>query len=519
MSTKQQKDGGNKNIKFIKNPLNQKTNQKANINDIDVTISRFDGNILGVSEPNNKPKPKPILLNKSVGRGNSSKNIKIKNENNNIISKKIQKNEEIKLKIEEINSETLKEKGKLLDEINTYNNKLSQQQKEINDLNKENYNLIAKLKDIRNELDSNVKIAKIFNLKFTELKKKKKNLQKKINCREEELKIEIKNKERETKEKEKIKKLLEENKEKREIFLNDEKNILENYIQTLQKDIKKLQSILNQHIYCSKNIYNLRNIKNFLENDYEFELKKLNMPEESIPIKKKSKSTTNNKIKLEKKSKEKEIIEINKNSKNYIYKQFELAQRNYIKNYGSSIPKTNTINESETIQDRKNLFLNEEINVLKKVIPEKNINQFNERYNNLLTEKQLLKERMKKNSTLVNEINNHKMLISYSEVKKKELLIAKTGLKSDFVKNRKLIETLNQKIIELNKEIKIQNNILKHKNKENQNYKKHLLDMQDKINNGKLILKKNLKDENNKNDVEEEEKEENEEEEEENNDS
>ena len=69
MSTKQQKDGGNKNIKFIKNPLNQKASQKTNVNDIDATISRFDGNILGVSEPNNKPKPKPILLNKSVGRG------------------------------------------------------------------------------------------------------------------------------------------------------------------------------------------------------------------------------------------------------------------------------------------------------------------------------------------------------------------------------------------------------------------------------------------------------------------
>ena len=142
MSKNQQKDIGNKNIKFIKNPLNQKTSQKTNTNDIDVTISRFDGNILGVSGSKNKPKP--ILLNKSVGRGNSSKNININkdNNNNNTINKKKQnKKEDIKLKIEEINSEILNEKGKFLDEVTTYNNQLSQQQKEINDLNKENYYL------------------------------------------------------------------------------------------------------------------------------------------------------------------------------------------------------------------------------------------------------------------------------------------------------------------------------------------------------------------------------------------
>ena len=519
MSKNQQKEVGNKNIKFIKNPLNQKTNQKTNTNDIDESISRFNGNILGVSGQKNKPKP--ILLNKSVGRGNSSKNINNNKENNNIINtKKRNKKEDIKLKIEEINSEILNEKGKFLDEVTTYNNQLSQKQKEINDLNKENYNLISKLKDIRNELDANVKLAKIFSLKFTQLEKEEKNLEKKINVREEEIKIEIKNNEREKKEQEKMQKLLEENKENREIILNDEKNNLENYVQTLQKDIKKLQSLLNEHIYCAKNINNMRNVKNLLDNDYQFELKKLNMPEETeVPIKKKSKSYTKNKIKLKKNNnKEKEKIEINPSAKNFIYKQFELAQKNYIKNYGS-IPNIKTINESETIQDRKNLFLSEEINVLKQILPERNINQFNERYNNLLTEKQLIKDRMKKNNAIVNEINNHKMLINYSAVRKKELLITKTGLKSDLVKNRKLMETLNQKIIELNKEIKVQNNILKHKNKENQNYKKHLLDIQNKINNGKLILKQNLNDENenrnNKSEAEEIE-EENEEDEEEN---
>ena len=241
MSKNQQKEVGNKNIKFIKNPLNQKTSQKTNTNDIDESISRFNGNILGVSGQKNKPKP--ILLNKSVGRGNSSKNINNNKENNNIINtKKRNKKEDIKLKIEEINSEILNEKGKFLDEVTTYNNQLSQKQKEINDLNKENYNLISKLKDIRNELDANVKLAKIFSLKFTQLEKEEKNLEKKINVREEEIKIEIKNNEREKKEQEKMQKLLEENKENREIILNDEKNNLENYVQTLQKDIKKLQS-------------------------------------------------------------------------------------------------------------------------------------------------------------------------------------------------------------------------------------------------------------------------------------
>ena len=55
----------------------------------------------------------------------------------------------------------------------------------------------------------------------------------------------------------------------------------------MQKYIKKLRFSLNENIYCTKNINNMKNVKNLLDNDYQFELKKLNMPEDIVPIKKK----------------------------------------------------------------------------------------------------------------------------------------------------------------------------------------------------------------------------------------
>ena len=426
----------------------------------------------------------------------------------------------------------MKESGSFIDEVNTYNIKLTQQQKEINLLNEENMEFLSKLTDIRNEMDSKIKLAKIFNLKFQKLEKEEKELKSTINCKEEEKKIEIKNSIREKHEKEKMQKLLEENKENREILLKNEIKQLEQNFELLNNEIKELKSIVSEHKYCEKSINILKHTKSLFANEYEFEIKKLNMLNDKI-IEEKAKKEKVLKIKLVRKKfnkdkdkdgyedKKKEKIEINEGAKNFIYKQFELANKNYVKRAGNNYLR---VNESSNFEKPKKLFLNEEIDVLGQIMPEKNIYKFNERYNSLEHEKQLIEERMKNFRTIKNEINNNKNLIDYSQMKIKEQNVIKAGFKSNFIKNKKTAEAINNKIKEIAKEIKAYDNLLKYKNKETNNYKKYLYEFQQKIDSGKLIMKKNIEEENdiennyrgeeendidNHNDVEENEEEEN----------
>ena len=500
MSLNKHKENVSQKFKLKKGPQN-KTSTSIN-NDSEPSISKFEGTILGTQSTKNEKKP--ILLNKAVGKGaipkKSNKNVKFVNINKNNDNKI--NIEELESKLDNIKSELLKENGSFIDEINTYNTKLSQQQKEINLLNKENADFLSNLTGLRNEMDSKIKLAKIFNLKHLKLQKEEKELKSSINCREEEKKIELKNSLREKKEKEKMQLLLEENEENREILLHNEIKQLEQKIKLLKNETQNLKFIINEHEYCKKTINNLKHTKSLLANEYDFEIKKLNMFNDKI-VEENTKKEKVLKIKLikkksnidnkDKEDKKKEKIEIKTSAKNFIYKQFELANKNYIKKAGDNYFR---INESSNIQKPKKLFLNQEIDVLRQIIPEKNIYKFNERYNSLEYEKKIIEERMKNFKTVKNEINNNKNLIDYSQMKIKEQKIIKAGLKSDFIKYKKTAEAINNKIKELAKEIKIYDNLLKYKNKENNNYRKHLYDLQQKINSDNSIKKQNLEEEN-----------------------
>ena len=136
MSLNKPKENASQKFKLKKGPQNKTTT--AINNNSEQSISKFEGNILGTQS--SKRNNKPILLNKAVGKGaspkKSNKNVKFVNitkNNDNKINI-----EELESKLDNIKSELVKENGLFIDEINTYNAKLSQQKKEINALNKEN---------------------------------------------------------------------------------------------------------------------------------------------------------------------------------------------------------------------------------------------------------------------------------------------------------------------------------------------------------------------------------------------
>ena len=424
-----------------------------------------------------------------------------KNDNYNINNKKKIIINELKTKLDNLNFEFIKERQSFINELNIYNKTIAQKENGIKEIKTEINDLINKLKDIKNELDSHAKLSQIFKLKLNELDKKEKEIKSSIRAREEEIKNEIKNMNKIKKEKERIQKLINENKENRENILNNEYESLNNNIKNLQNEINNLKYLLNVHQDCQKYKNILKNAKNVLENEYEFEIKKINMlkaiDEEKDNKNKQIKKLLFNRIKNKKKvikNNSQKNIELSKRTKSYIYQQFDLVQKSYNKN---SFEVSNIFNESLSIQKPRDLFLSEEKKILKTIIPERNLNIYNERYNDLEKQKKLIEEKIKNNKSIINEINNHKNLINYSSIKIKQQFIVKTAIKAEFIRYRNYVAKLNKKIKEINKEIKIQDNILKIKNKENNNYKNHLFYLQKKIKKGKLILKINLEDENN----------------------
>ena len=378
MSNNEPKENIKKKIKILNNPLNRNLNKNSNIKDSNISISKLEGNIPGSTKI--KKSKNMLINNKLIGTEDNNVFKGNKNKKKKLII------EELKQKIDDLNTKIITEKQSCLDELYTYNKKISEQEKLINELNNDNFDLLNKLKNIKNEADNHIKLIKLFNVKEHELEKNEKRLKVSINCIEEEIKIEIKNIKTEIKEKGRIKQLLDENNINRENILKNECNSLENVIQQLQSEIKKLEFLSNEHQYCQKYKDALRNTKNILENEYEFEIKKINMfnrdnKEQNFNIKCLNINNINKKNFIKNKS------QINIKTKNYINQKFELAHKNYVRNSSEVL---NIINQSHSVNKHNNLFLNEEISVLKEIIPEKSINKYNERYINLENEKRLI---------------------------------------------------------------------------------------------------------------------------------
>jgi hypothetical protein len=364
MSNDNPKETLEKKIELITSPTNQSVDIQFQIKQPNIAISKFEGNILGIPEERNTRR----FITKKNSLRLRRKSIKYSTKIRS--NKAVQKINfaELKQKVEDINTQITKENKLCLNELSRCNKKISEQKKKIIELKKQNLELINELKDIKNEVDSRLKLVKIFNVKPNKIEKKQKILKILINSKEEEIKIEKKKIKREMKQKEKYKQLYDINDINRENILKDKYKFLQSEILVLENDIKKLKVLTHEHQNCQKYISSLLNKKNVLDNEYEFERKKTNMIEmESNTNTNNQKDTKNGNIINQKFFiRNKSQIEMCKMSKNYINKQFELAHKKYERTSSDLLKK---INENRLFNKPKNLFLDEEKLVLEKIIP------------------------------------------------------------------------------------------------------------------------------------------------------
>ena len=482
MSNDNPKETLEKKIELITSPISQSLDIHFQVKEPNISISKFEGNILGTPEERDTRR----FITKKNSMRLRRKSIKYSTK---IRTSRVPKINflELKQKVEDINIQIKKENKLCLNELSRCNKKISEQKKEIIELKKQNLELINELKDIKNEVDSKLKLVKIFNVKPNKIKKKQKKLKILINSKEEEIKIEKKKIKREMKQKEKYKQLYDINDINRENILKDKYKFLQSEILVLENDIKKLKVLTHEHQNCQKYISSLLNKKNVLDNEYEFERKKTNMIEmESNTNTNNQKDTKNGNIINQKFFiRNKSQIEMCKMSKNYINKQFELAHKKYERTSSDLLKK---INENRLFNKPKNLFLDEEKLVLEKIIPGQYLSIISERYNKIENEKRMIKEKLNTNNIIKSKIRNQKNIIDFSKIKRKEQTKINTNLKYSLKNCKKNIEKLNEKIKEMNEKIKAESDVLNYKNKENSKYKKHLSEIQKKIDNGKLKL-------------------------------
>ena len=488
MSNDNPKETSEKKIELITTPTSQNLEIQFQIKEPNISISKFQGNILGIPEERNTRRFVTKKNSLRLRRKSIKYSTKIRS------SKAVPRInfDELKQKIEIINIQRATENKLCLNELSRYNKKISEQKKEIIELKKQNLELINELKDIKDEVDSKLKSVKIFNVRPNAIEKNQKKLKILINSKEEEIKIEKKKIRREMKQKEKYQQLYSINDVNRENILKEQYKSLQNNILVLENDIKKLKVITHEHENCQKCISMLLNKKNVLDNEYEFERKKTNMIEmESIANTQrdtKNGNIINQKYFIRNKSQ----AEMCKMSKNYINKQFELAHKKYERTSSDLLKK---INENRLFNKPKNLFLDEEKLVLEKIIPGQYLSIISERYNKIENEKRMIKEKLNTNNIIKSKIRNQKNIIDFSKIKRKEQTKINTNLKYSLKNCKKTIEKLNEKIKEMNEKIKKESDVLNYKNKENSKYKDHLSEIQKKIDNGKLKLISNNKNE------------------------
>ena len=246
----------------------------------------------------------------------NNKRIVTKSTNKNTINKKVatgdanvessKPNESMSLKTKEIKAEISKKeeelspKEKLLKETATLEQKLKDLQKEYKKFEKKKEGEIAKINNLNTEIDEKVKIIQghgkenvklmkdlkgleeTLNKKYSKmmdsklLKKRNKVVNneaiiaKDIEIHKKEIKIMEKEIEFEKKQQKKLKKRVEGKDAKLE-----ELNKLNNEIEALELELKKLSEIKKEHLNCEKNIQKKKAEVNIKMNEYQLQLKKM----------------------------------------------------------------------------------------------------------------------------------------------------------------------------------------------------------------------------------------------------
>lgn len=409
-------------------------------------------------------------------------------ENNNIL----------KGKLKSLLSYLAKEKESSIEEYQLLNGQLESQKLEINQLCTENKSLISELNTIRQDVNSHLDLAKIFQKKEEKLKEIEKNLLIQIKSMDKRKQTIFKNQEVEKKQIENLQKLLESNNEETEEILVESLANYHSKILSLENEIISLKHVQSIHKNCKKKNSYLKSRLNVYSNEIQFETKKSLMIETEIENK-----TIENKKKINKltnpneedpakeyserircktltHNKQKNML-INKTAMSPLWKEFDIANGNYQRNSGEVLRK-----KEVGKMTKKNLFTNDEAEVLEKIVPEGYLASYQEKYNDLENQMNQIKEKFRKNEEIKGEINHYKKSINFSELKLKQQAKIKCKLRVDANKSKKEANDLNADIKSLTKLLNAQNLLLKNKNKENIELKKHIKELKRLIREGKL---------------------------------
>ena len=483
-----------KNKRIVKKTKNSDTmNIKVSTTDKDVLSKDNEINL------NIEGQKKQKTLTKS---NTTLKTIKEEDNIEARIAKLIEKNKKYQKEIETLKSNVNEKSQTELNEILSLNQTLSSLEKDHISVSNKNKILLDKLKKIEEEVSKRFsdkfKLSKI--VKTKKIIETKRDINKEIKATENQKnnvqKI-IKYNEKEIK---KLNKLIEENKDGNEQKLNNELKEVNEQINKLQKEIEELNKIKFEHQLCEKKENILKNKLNVLSNDLDFESKKGYMietePEKKEPTKIKN---VNNSMVYGEKVRKQALSQVKKkyNSKikifNYKSYNFLLDDLNYNKTLGEhsgssyknlieknlksgvneEIPNFSAFLKNEisvridTKTPKNFLFSDKEKQILKKLLPDKYYNNYNEKFNKAENELNKIDEKFKENKQVKNEIILDNIKCDEQKLLLKQLEHIRGNLTFSNSKNNKKISELKRKVQMLNDDIKKQEKLIIRKEKNN----------------------------------------------------
>ena len=453
-------------------------------------------------------------LQKEIKKNNTktiSKQASIKIENSNEIEllneetdyERLQKKTaELKNELKEKQREIEIEKNNSCQIVTELNLSIDEKQKEMIKLNGDNKKLMNELKDIKNEVNNKLKLVKIFDIKNENLNDIENNLKKIIIKTDKEIETQKNNQKIVKKEKERYRRLL---KTKDTVFLIDELNNLNKEINSRQTQLKILTRIKDEHKNCIKEIKNLSNRYNIIKNDCEFEQKKLNMSLNEEPLvnnKYINKANSNdyliaNKINKKKlaeiKSRNKKNLKIKLFLKSNIWNEFDSAHEKHVLtscDIRNNVKKNLLKNESA---ENMQLFTEEESQVLKKIIPKNILESYQSKFETIGYKRKEVEQKFKINDFKKKEIQQTQDRIDFSSLQMKEIKKREMQLRCEVNKYRKKISDITTKINNINNLIKEQKQLYDVKYKEYNRIIVHVQNMQNRVNNGELVRRKEKK--------------------------
>ena len=147
-------------------------------------------------------------------------------------------------------------------------------------------------------------------------------------------------------------------------------------------------------------------------------------------------------------------------------------------------------NNQQDERSKFGLFSPKEVEILSKLIPNDFLEVYQQRYNNVESQKQEIEEQLLYgNVDKKQEIKDNKQRIDKSNLQIKEQNFKNGKLNEDISKLKKLGNEINGEIKTVNEHLKNIQMVLNTKLRENERLREKLNDIQNQIKNGELILK------------------------------